>query len=182
MGHKCFGTSWDTNGTGLDEAGSIPTVWTEKDYNWRVPIPGEGHSQPVIWGEKIFLTSALDEGQKRVAICLSTSNGKILWSKTREMSTHSKHRLNSFASSTPTVDAKRVYIVFGSPESLVITARSHDGKQEWLRHLGSFKTGHGYGPSPVLFENLVVLANDQDEDSFVIGLDRQTGATVWKTP
>ena len=105
------------NGTGLSEASDIPVKWTDKDYNWKTDFPGVGHSQPVAWGEKIFLTSAEKKGVVRHVLCFSTLDGSILWKKTYDNRTHGKHRLNSFASSTPAVSKDALYVMFGNPET-----------------------------------------------------------------
>ncbi|MBC7852940.1 MAG: hypothetical protein IAF94_05850, partial [Pirellulaceae bacterium] len=76
------------NGTGISTATGIPVTWTEQDFRWRVPIAGDSHSQPVIWGERIFLTSATNAGKERALICLQKADGKELWRKTYSLPTH----------------------------------------------------------------------------------------------
>ena len=126
------------NGTGISPARGAPVKWTEKNFRWRVAIPGIGHAQPVIWGDRIFLTSALNNGMERLLLCLNKDDGKELWVKRYALSTHGKHRLNSFASSTPTVDKDRVYAVMASPEQFLVKAWSHAGKELWSVDLGAF--------------------------------------------
>ncbi len=170
------------NGSGVSEAEGIPTEWTERDPNWRVELPGIGHSQPVLWGEKIFLTSAEKDGGTRAVLCLRTADGSVEWQKDVESRTFRKHWRNSYASSTPCVDQKRVYAVFSTPASYVISAFDHGGKEIWSRDLGAYKSQHGDGASPILFEDLVILGNEQDGESWLVALDRMTGEPRWKTP
>ena len=134
------------NGVGVSNASNLPTEWTEKDYNWKVRIRGSGHSQPVVWGERIFLASSTEEGRERHILCLGVSDGATEWSKNYSMPTHGKHRDNSYASSTPVVDEDLVYFVLASAEKCSVRAVTHDGKEErWSRELGPFEARHGHG-------------------------------------
>ena len=170
------------NGTGVSEAKGLPSTWTEKDFRWRVAIPGEGHSAPVAWGDKLFVESALDQGRERQLICLAKADGKILWTKKTPSATHPKHKLSSFASSTPAVDAERVYAAFSSSEKFLVRAFDHEGKELWTADLGGFRSQHGHGASPILWDGKLIVSNDQDGDSFVVALDAKTGKQVWKSP
>ncbi|MBI1900572.1 MAG: PQQ-binding-like beta-propeller repeat protein [Planctomycetia bacterium] len=173
------------NGTGISEAKTIPTTFTEQDFNWKVKLPAEGHSSPVLWGEKIFLTCA-DDGAtaERLVVCLNAKNGGILWSKNYASSFHKKHPHNSFASSTPAVDEERVYCVWSTPEEYTLLALDHDGNKVWQRALGPFVSQHSCGVSPIVYGEMVVLANDQDAEgggkSFLIAVDRRTGTPRWQ--
>lgn len=170
------------NGTGIVESADIPTTWTAEDQNWVAKLPGLGHSCPVIWGERIFLTSATEDGTSRNVLCLSTVDGKILWSKVYDGSPHTKHARNSYATPTPAVDADHVYVAWSSPEEYAFLALDHAGNEVWRRNLGAFKSQHSCGTSPVVFEDMVILGNDQDGDSYLLAVDRMTGKTVWQTP
>src|SRR3954468_6585564 len=76
------------NGTGISPAKGVPVKWTEQDFRWRVPIAGEGHSQPVIWGNNLFLTSAIELGKERTLLCIDKNTGKELWTKSFVLPTH----------------------------------------------------------------------------------------------
>jgi len=169
------------NGSGVSESKAIPVTWTEKDFRWRVPIPGESHCQPVFSGDKLFLTSAIEQGKERMLLCLNKNDGKELWSKKVAMATNSKHKLNSFASSSPAADKDRVYAAFVCAEQFLVKAWDHSGKELWSADLGTWKGGHGHGSSPVVFEDRLILTNDQDGESFITALDAKTGKVVWKT-
>jgi outer membrane protein assembly factor BamB len=170
------------NGSGQSEATTIPASWTDSDLLWKVDLPGVGHSSPVLWGEKIFLLSADVNDGTRYVLCLSAADGHLLWKRDFASSTHAIHRQNSLASSTPTVDAERVYCAWATPEEFTLVALSHDGNEAWRANLGPFVSMHGYGGSPMLCEDLVIVTNDQDADSFLIAVDCQSGLTRWKVP
>lgn len=180
------------NGQGVSEASTIPVQFTEADYNWKAKLPAGGHSSPVLWGKKIFLICADDqESAQRMVVCLHADDGRILWTKTFESKFHTKHRFNSFASSTPAVDADHVYVCWSTPEEYTLLALDHDGNQVWQRNLGPYLSQHSSGTSPIVYEDMVILGNDQDPDdanapnlkgkSFLIAVDRKTGADRWIT-
>src|SRR5258707_2028181 len=108
-----FGQEWTRfrgpNGTGISEAKTIPTTWSEKDFNWKVALPGIGHSSPVVWGDKVFLTSADEAGEQVFVLCLRAADGTIVWQRGFPFSKFRKHDYNSFASGSPAVDEHRVY-------------------------------------------------------------------------
>ena len=171
------------NGTGLSAAKGVPVAWTEKDFAWHVPIRGESHSQPVIWGDKIFLLTAIDAGRERALLCLRKSDGGELWSKGYALPTHRPGNKNAgHANSSAVVDAQRVIACFVSVDHFYVRSFDHSGTELWSRDLGTFKSQHGHGASPMIYENTVIVTNDQDATSFVTALDLKTGAVVWKTP
>jgi outer membrane protein assembly factor BamB len=182
------------DGTGISTATGIPITFTAAEQNWRVALPGVGASSPVLWGGKIFLTSSEEEQGQRYLLCLDTADGRILWKRMFPFTRHPKHQLNGFASSTPAVDAEQVYVLWTHPEQVSLHALDHQGKEVWKRDLGSYQAPHGGGGSPIVVGDVVIVALDQEqkgatpadgaaaETSFVIGLDRKTGAIRWKRP
>ena len=171
------------NGTGISTAKGVPVTWTEADFRWRIAIDGQGHSQPVIWGDKLFVSSAVDAGRERVFLCLDKRTGRELWRKTYELPTHRPANRNaSFANGSPVVDAERVIACFVSREHFWVRSFTHGGQELWSRDLGPFESQHGHGASPIIYDNTVIVTNDQDGDSFVTALNLKTGEPVWKTP
>lgn len=168
------------NGQGIGQATTIPVKWTEKDYNWKVELPGGGHSSPVVWGEKIFVTSAEAKTAKRIILCLSAADGRTLWKREFESEVCHLNSLSSYAVTTPPVDAERVYFSWGTPDDCPVIVLDHNGKEVWRRDLGPFKSQHGHGPSPTLFDGLLVVPSEQQEGSFLIALDAATGKTRWQ--
>ncbi len=169
------------NGEGTSAAAGIPVRWTEADYNWKVEVPGTGHSSPVLWGDRIFLTTADAATARRTVLCLRAADGGVAWRRDYPSKTYRQHQDNSFATSTPAADAEAVYVTWTTPDEVALLALDHRGSDRWRRDLGPFEAKHGSGTSPIVFENLVVLANDQEGRSFLVAVDRKTGETRWQT-
>lgn len=172
------------NGTGVSDADSVPAKWTEDDYNWKVTLPGIGHSSPVVWGDKLFLIGAFDDTATRMVLCVRASDGQIEWQREYASTPHTKHPLNSFASSTPCVDEERVYVTWTAPEEFTLLALDHEGNEVWRRNLGPFVSQHSGGASPVVYGDLLIMANDQGDEEFqgkssLVALDRRTGEPRW---
>lgn len=168
------------NGEGISAATTIPTQWTDRDYKWRVELPGIGYSSPVLWGERVFVTSALDADATQIVRCLRTSDGSLVWDQRFPSFTHTKHRFNCFASSTPAVDKNNVYVCWANPENIHVLALDHEqGKTVWSRELGPFVAEHAFGASPIVVDDLLIVPNNQDAASSVIALDTKTGKTRW---
>lgn len=167
------------NGSGIGSA-KLPAQWTEKDYNWKVKLPGVGHSSPVVWDDRIFLTAGDESIGKRLLVCVHAGDGKQLWTAEFAGPKHRKHRDNSFASSTPVVDGDHVYVTWGSPEDYLVVALTHAGKEVWSENLGPYKAGHGFGASPIVVDDVLIVPNDQDGGSSMVGLDRKSGKLLWR--
>jgi outer membrane protein assembly factor BamB len=184
-GRPVSGQEWarfrGPNGTGVSTA-SLPVKWADTDYRWKTALPGSGHSSPVLWGERVFVTAGEDKTGERMVLCLSTRDGSVLWRKNFAAASYRMHRRNSIATATPAVDDKHVYVSWGVPEKCELVALDHDGKLAWQADLGRFKGNHGFGSSPIIVGKLVVLANDQDGAGFLIAFDRDTGNVRWKIP
>lgn len=201
-------------GQGVSSEKNLPTEWSStKNIKWKTPIAGRGHSSPIVWGKKIFLTTALDgeaiagrkpgvthklsDGTDFVhpdavgadlkhtfkVICLDRDTGRILWERVAyEGEVHdSRHKKASFASSTPATDGKYVFAFFGT-EGLY--AYDFNGKLIWKRDLGKLGTASvGYGVSPILFGNVVIMQCDESGmNSFIAAFDKKTGKEVWRVP
>ncbi len=169
------------NGSGLMESANLPAEWTDADYKWKIDLPGIGHGSPVVWGDRIFLLCADEATNDRLPVCVSTADGKILWSHTHQTGKFKGHRFNSPASTTPCVDEQRVYFTWGTAESLTVIAFTHEGEKVWEVDLGPVVGGHGFAASPMIQGDLLVLNNDQEkENGFLIALDKATGEQKWK--
>lgn len=180
------------NGSGLGQATGLPAKWADQDYNWKAKLPGEGHSSPVLWGEKIFLLSADPQTALRYLLCLSAQDGRELWRREFSSETHRLHQRNTYASSTPAVDAQRVYVAWSTPAQVTLRVFDHAGQDVWQAALGPDVSEHGFGCSPILFEDLVILSNSQQEteleqgqepgQSTMLAYDAKTGQQRWRTP
>lgn len=169
------------DGSGVAPEQGIPTAWKASDYAWQVEIPGVGHGAPVIWGKSLFVTSAVSNGRERSLLCMDADNGELKWSRTVGFNTHAKHEKNSYASSTPVTDGERVYVAFADQERYAVAAYTMDGDLVWRNWLGPYTSQHGLGASPIIFEDLLIVPNDQDGPSAIVALDRRNGQLVWST-
>ncbi|SVE43868.1 uncharacterized protein METZ01_LOCUS496722, partial [marine metagenome] len=147
------------NGAGISKD-AIPIKWAKTNYKWKPPLPATGHGSPIVWDDKIFLICADESDGSRIPVAVEANSGKILWSKIFKAAKHKHHKQNSFASSTPSADSERVYFSWGTTEQLTLAALTHKGKLEWKIDLGPVKGGHGFGASPVVYGDLVVINND----------------------
>ncbi len=169
------------NGSGVSSSTSIPTRWTDQDLNWKVKLAGMGHSSPVLWGKRIFVTSGDNKTGTRFVQCLRADDGKTLWQKEYAGAVSGKHADNSYASSTPAVDLRQLYVTWGNAKEYLVIALSHEGKESWRVDLGPFRAGHGFGASPIVHDDLLIVPNDQDAKSSVLALDKKTGQVRWQT-
>ena len=169
------------DGTSLEK--NIPTEWSAtKNILWKTPIPGKGHASPIVWGDRIFLVTCEEEKQERLLHCVDRTNGKVLWKRTVVKSPLERvHRLNSRASSTPATDGTRVYVSFLDQKEMVVAAYDFTGKPAWQVRPGVFASVHGYCSSPVIWKDKLIVNGDHDGPSYIVGLDRQSGKTLWKT-
>ncbi|UCF15151.1 MAG: PQQ-binding-like beta-propeller repeat protein [Phycisphaerales bacterium] len=176
------------NGQGTSEAANLPVKWTESDYNWKIELPGGGHSSPVIWGDKVFVTSGYQESGQGVVLALRASDGELLWQEQYALVKYRMSKLNSYATATPAVDADNVYILWPTAEKIMLVAINHDGDEIWRRTFGGLHSQHGSGTSPIVFEDIVVFTCEHEETSkkdaksFWIAVDRHSGQTRWQLP
>lgn len=168
------------NGVGVSDLKGIPTQWSEKDYEWKIELPGVGHSSPVIWKEYLYVATSTPEGERTLR-CLNAMTGKQLWAHTVRLGKNGLHKKNSYASATPAVDAERVYITFGDDEHHLVQAFTHAGEEAWSYDLGPIDTQHGQGMSPIVHGEMVILCSDQRGPSMIVALDRSSGKELWKT-
>jgi outer membrane protein assembly factor BamB len=170
------------NGSGISSAKTIPTTWTDKDFNWKLPLPAAGHSSPVLWGDRVFITTGDDQTKQVSVYCVNAVGGQVLWQKAFPFTPHHKNGYNTFASASPAVDLHHVYVCWSSPAHYTLMALTHDGQTVWEKDLGPFASQHGGGASPIVYQDRVVLGNEQDGESFLIAVDAATGKTRWQTP
>jgi len=147
------------NGSGIVEGVSFPAKWTSDDYSWKVSLPGKGHSSPVAWGGRLFVTAGNDQTGELSLSAIDAATGETLWTQRFKSAPHSMHPANSYASSSPAADGRHVYITWDSPDSLQVAALTHEGDEIWRRDLGPLNYKHGFGGSPTVVDDLVIVAN-----------------------
>ena len=173
------------SGQGQVADGPYPDRWSAtQNIIWRVPVAGRGNSSPIVWGDRIFLTSAQDGGQRLSVVCLRRSDGKLLWEVFAPAGASERgHPKNGHASATPVTDGRRVYASFGSHGLLAV---DFDGKIAWHRPIGRIANYHGSAGSPTLYKDRLFLYQDHDGSeaggSFVAAFHTETGKLLWQTP
>jgi outer membrane protein assembly factor BamB len=177
-----YWTQWrGPSGQGIVEGKGYPNSWSDtENVRWKVQVPGRGHSSPIVWKDRIFLTTAYD-GMRRVVVCFNRANGKLLWEAEapKPQSVERVYGKNSHATATPVTDGERVYALFGNAGLLAVDL---SGKQIWHYSFGTTSNYHGPGGSPLLYKDRLIFYQDQRSDSFVAAVDARTGKLIWKTP
>jgi outer membrane protein assembly factor BamB len=169
------------DGTSLEK--NLPTRWSStSNIVWKTELPGSGHASPIVHGDFIFTVSAATDTEERLLLCLDRKTGKMLWQrKVLTAPLEGKHKLNSFASSTPATDGQLVYVAFLDRDRMFVAAYDFNGAQRWAVHPGPFSSMHGFCSSPLLYGNTVILNGDHDGNSYLVALDRADGHIIWKT-
>ncbi|HMF19854.1 MAG TPA: PQQ-binding-like beta-propeller repeat protein [Gemmataceae bacterium] len=192
-------------GTGVAPAAQPPLKWSEsKNIRWKTKLPGKGHSTPIVWSERIFLTTAIPFGpavkprlpsrpgahdnlalthqHEYVVLAVSRKTGKVLWQQTmhKDLPHEAGHVTASLASASAVTDGERVFAFFGSRGLYCLDTK---GKLLWKKNLGEMHTkhGHGEGSSPALHGETLVVNWDHEEQSFLVAFDKRTGKELWRT-
>jgi outer membrane protein assembly factor BamB len=174
------------NGQGISRAKSMPVKWTQKDYNWKVKLPAGGHSSPVIWNDKVFITCENPGSAGGILLALDVSDGHTLWNKQYKLTSYKHHKYNNYAAATPVVNASHVYVMWQTSEEVILAALDHTGHEIWQRNFPGIYSRFGPGTSPMLFDDIVVFSHEhwkgrKEYQSTWIALDRKTGQNRWTT-
>ncbi len=191
-------------GTGVAPNADPPVEWSEtKNIRWKVPLPGKGHSTPIVWGDRIFLTTAIPYGEKLppkhstapgthdgvpvtqrhefAVLAVDRRSGKILWQKTvyKKLPHEGGHITGSLASNSVVTDGEHVFAFFGSHGLYCLDM---NGEVKWQKPFSEMQTKHGHGESasPALYGDTVVINWDHDGPCFVAAFDKRTGRQLWK--
>jgi outer membrane protein assembly factor BamB len=193
-------------GDGVAYGANLPVTWsTTSHVVWSCTIPGKGWSSPVVWGDRVFVTSAVGPGsveappEKLASVadhvrgvtttaehqymlhCVDWETGHVLWSRCAHKGVPPRpiHPKNTYASETPVTDGERVYAYFGN---IGLFCYDPEGRRLWSRTWGSFKMGWNWGTSssPVLHGDRLFVLNDNQEGSFLAALDKRTGEDIWR--
>lgn len=181
-------------GQGISTERNLPTEWSkDKNVAWRTDIPGDAWSSPVVWADRVFLTTAMDSGSACHVMCVDAKGGKVLWDVEVFHQTPSrKESKNSYATPTPVTDGQRVYAFFGGGGAVAMT---FDGQVVWKNTDNVFYSQHGLGASPILYKDLLFMPWDQSikdgpekrigwqipwDKSYVWALDKETGKERYK--
>jgi outer membrane protein assembly factor BamB len=164
-------------GQGLCEEKNLPLKWSAKEnVKWKVPLADQGNSTPVIWGERVFVTQAIEN--RRTLMCFERAKGKLLWqSGTITDEKEPTHETNPYCSGSPVTDGERVIASFGTAG---LFCYDFQGKELWHRDLGRQSHMWGVAASPVIYNDLCLLNFGPGERTFLIAVNKKTGATVWQ--
>jgi len=174
------------NADSIADSGSLPIEWSPaKNIRWSVKLPGWGTSSPVLYGDRLFITSQVEEGSKKslLTLCFHRDTGKELWRHDFGLGVNQRTNPKSnLAVNTPAVTADAVYVAFGNSD---LARYSHDGKVAWVtRYMELFddpKMSWGYGVSPLVLGDSVMLPWDHHKGPcYLVGLDKQTGRVIWR--
>ena len=157
----------------------LPTKWSPtENVRWTTPLPGPGNSTPIIWGDRIFMTQALDKGKERAVICFERKTGNKLWQRAIPYAEkETTHETNPYCSASPVTDGERVIASHGSAG---VVCYDFEGKELWRRDLGKFEHVWGNAASPILYGGMVILNCGPGERTFLLAMDKKTGQDVWK--
>jgi len=173
------------SGQGLVPDGPYPDRWSAKEnVVWRTPVAGRGNSSPIVWGDRIYLTTAYDGGQRSAIVGFRRSDGKQLFETfVPQRDIEFGHPKNGHASATAVSDGRRVYASFGSHGLLAVDL---EGKFVWHRPIGRLANYHGSAGSPVLYKDRLFIYQDHGGSdaggSFVAAFETETGKPLWRTP
>jgi len=175
------------SGQGVVEGGGYPDTWSDTaNIIWKTKVPGRGHSSPIVWADRIFLTTAGEDGRNRSVLCFRRSDGKLLWqSAVPDAAAEALYAKNSYASSSVSTDGQRVYAYFGNAG---LAAFDFNGKLVWHASLGTITLYHGPGGSPLLYKDRLILYQDQrlmdrsipTPPGFIVAIDKATGREIWR--
>jgi outer membrane protein assembly factor BamB len=169
------------SGQGVVTATGYVDTWSAtENVVWKTPVRGRGNSSPIVWGDRIFLTTAYEGGRRVSLLAYRRADGRLLWetSAPAGRSDSGAHDKNGHASATAATDGQRIYVSFG-PRGLF--AFDFDGKIVWQRDLGAMEAYHGAAGSPLLYKDRIILYQDQYRGSFVAAFDTRTGREIWRT-
>src|SRR3569623_840802 len=165
-----------------------PVRWSEtENIVWQTPVPGRGHSSPIVVGDRVYLATADVAGQTQSVLAFDRRSGKPVWATKINQGGFpaSIHPKNTHATSTIACDGERLFVTFYNHETLQAAALDLAGKPSWQQAVGPFNPKlylYGYGPSPTLSGETVIVAAEYDGQSYLAALDRRTGEQVWRTP
>lgn len=194
--HVAGQTDWPRfhgdNGAGVDLTADLPGDWTANQYDWQIDLPGIGSSSPIVIGDRVFLTTSDPDTAELTVRCYATDDGHAIWDRTYRSAKYPLHANNTFASSTLAADERQIYAAFANENNTWLIALNHDGEEVWKRDFGPYVSEHGFGMSPVVVGDKVILIDSQQTkqlkpgqspgDSHVLAVHKTDGTEAWTTP
>ena len=173
--------SWrGPSGQGYVVGSGYPDRWSDSEnVLWKVSVPGAGNSSPIVWDDRIFLTTAEDGGRRLSLLSYRRSDGKLLWkTAAAQKGVESGHGKNGHASATPITDGELIYASFGTHG---LVAMDFDGNIVWQSAVGTLDNYHGSAGSPIFYKDKVILYQDHQGQSWVAAFNKKNGERVWRT-
>ncbi len=180
------------DGTGYVPQADLPERWSDADYAWQVDLGAKDVGSPIIRGGKVFLLSSDPDSSERRVVALDLKTGERLWQQAYPSASHHLHSRNTYGSSTPVANDRFVFVAWAEPQHTYLKCLDHQGGEVWTRDFGPWVSQHGFGTSPTLIGDLLVLFNSQQGQqlpadtvpghSRMIAVRPDTGETVWETP
>lgn len=174
------------NGIAAENQAAPTKFGDAENVVWKTPVPGRGHSSPIVVGDRVFLASSDSSPPVQYVLCFDRQTGKQLW-KT-EISKGGfpakNHPKNTEATPTVACDGERLFATFYNHDTVQATALDLDGKQVWQKKVGPFNPRqfqYGYAPSPTVYRDTIIISAEYDGESAITALDRQTGKQAWRT-
>jgi outer membrane protein assembly factor BamB len=173
-------------GDGTSTETGVPVTWSAAaNIVWKTAVPGKGHSSPVVWGDRVFVTACIEGEEKRVLLCFDRRTGKRLWERVVLRARLERlNRLNSYASSTPATDGARVWVAFLDYPHVRVACYDAEGNEVWRKTPGELHAVHGFCSSLIPYKDTVILNADQDAKlplrAYIVALDKATGEERWR--
>jgi len=161
-----------------------PIFWsTQRGVIWKQPVPGRGHASPCVIGDLVLIASADEANSTQFLLALDRRTGQERWRTDVHHGVLPKiNDKNSQASATPASDGQRVFTLFAHDDQLLISAIDLTGRILWQRVVGEYKHANGLGASPVIYDQLVIVASDNTADPAIVALRAHDGSVEWRTP
>jgi outer membrane protein assembly factor BamB len=174
-----YWTRWrGPSGQGLVEGTGYVDKWSaSENVKWKTPVPGQGNSSPIVWRDRVFLTTAYDGGGRLSVLAFKRVDGARLWETFVPGRSGRAHFKNGYASPTVATDGERVYASFGT----VIAALDLEGRIVWRQEIGPISNYHGPAGTPLLYKDRLIFYQDQNAGGFIAALDARTGRQLWRT-
>ena len=166
----------------------VPTTFSEtENVVWKTPVPGRGHSSPTVVGQRIFLTTADTKKKIHSVLAFDRETGKPLWQKDVNQGGFpaKNHPKNTEATPSVASDGERLFTAFYHHDKVVAVALDFDGKVIWEKDVCRFRPRtyeYGYAPSPIIYQDTVIISAEYDGDSFLTAFDRKSGERAWQVP
>ena len=168
------------SGQGIVAGTGYVDKWSAtQNVKWKTPVPGAGNSSPIVWRDRVLLTTSYDQGGRLSMLAFDRATGKQLWETFAPQGRNVRvHRKNGYASATPSTDGERVYVSLGARGLLAVDM---SGKVVWHQDVGQINNYHGPAGSALLYKDRLILYQDSQGSAFIAAYEARTGKQLWRT-